>query len=125
MRRRCKPPRESPLAETANDEFHEWILSLPWVVERPGIPDAPGVRTFAIACDPLDVRQVWLITGLPPGRRVAVVVPSSLAVEWEMHGVGRAIAPMPSRYTLFGLRREADGTDIERAVLETYGTLLS
>jgi hypothetical protein len=125
MRRKTKPTREAPCIERAQDDFHEWILSLPWVVERPCIPGAPSVRTFAIACEPLDVRQVWLVTGLPPGRRVAVVVPSSLAVEWEMHGVGRALAPMPHRYTLFGLHAEADDIDVERVLLETYGTVLS
>jgi hypothetical protein len=65
------------------------------------------------------------VTGLPPGRRVAVVVPSSLAVEWEMHGVGRALAPMPDRHTLFGVRDETRDLDLERVILETYGTLLS
>ena len=125
MRRRCKQPREAPRAETANDEFHRWIVSLPWVIERPPTPGAPGVRTFAIACEPLDVRQVWLVTGLPPGQRVAVVVPSSLAVEWEMHGVGRALAPMPARHTLFAIHADADGIDLERVILETYGTVLS
>jgi hypothetical protein len=125
MRRRSKPTSEAPRIGTAHDGFHEWILSLPWVVERPCIPGAPGVRMFAIACEPLDVGQVWLVTGLPPGRRVAVVVPSSLAVEWEMHGVGRALAPMPHRHTLFGLRADADDIDVERALLETYGTVLS
>jgi hypothetical protein len=109
----------------ANDHFHQWILSLPWVVERPGIPGVTGVRTFAIACEPLDIRQVWLVTGLPPGQRVAVLAPSFLAVEWEMHGVGRAIAPMPDRHTLFGVRAEADDIDVERLILEAYGTLLS
>jgi hypothetical protein len=125
MRRRCKTPVDAPQIGTAHNDFHRWILSLPWVVERPCIPGAPGVRTFAIACEPLDVHQVWLVTGLPRGHRVAVVAPSSLAVEWEMHGVGRALAPMPERHTLFGVRAEARELDLERVILETYGTLLS
>jgi hypothetical protein len=32
---------------------------------------------------------------------------------------------MPHRYTLFGLHAEADDIDVERVLLETYGTVLS
>jgi hypothetical protein len=106
-------------------EFHRWILSLPWVVERPQTPGLPGIRTVAIACEPLGVRRVWLVTGLPGGRPVAVVVPTSLAEQWELDGVTRTIAPMPADHVLVGTRRDADDTEIERVVLEAYGTSLS
>ena len=125
MRRKCNTPREAPKVGSPHDDFHRWILSLPWVVERPHLAGAPGVRTFAIACEPLDIRQVWLVTGLPPGRRIAVVAPNSLAGEWQMHGVGRALVPMPDCHTLFGIRDDADGIDLERVILETYSTVLS
>lgn len=125
MRRRCNPLRRESRAETPGDDLHRWILSLPWIVERPGTPAAPGVRTFAIACEPLGVRRVWLVTGLPSGRRLAVIVPDTLAEKWELEGVGQSIAPMPARHTLLGMRRDADDTEVERVVLEAYGTLLS
>jgi hypothetical protein len=44
------------------------MLSLPWVVERPGMVIAPGLRWFAVDCPPLAIRRVWALTG-PLDRR--------------------------------------------------------
>ncbi len=87
------------------DRFHEWLLNLPWVVERPYCLDTPGVRSFAIDCEPLDRRQMWLITGL---RRpllvgdsgIAVILPLAAADLVEAAGWGRRGVLMPSRHVL-------------------------
>ena len=44
-------------------DLNEWVLSLPWVVERPS--GYANVRLFGVDCKPLHRRRVWLITGLP------------------------------------------------------------
>src|SRR6478672_6630004 len=58
MLRRRHEPATPPPAGPEIDRMHEWVLSLPWVVERPDDDTAPGVRYFAVDCEPLDRRQV-------------------------------------------------------------------
>jgi hypothetical protein len=125
MNWRCNPPKRASQTDTRNNHLHPWVLSLPWVVERPGTPGIPGVRTFAIACEPLDVHRLWLVTGLPSGQRVAVIVPDAVALDWELQGIGHAISPMPAGFTFLGARHDADDSEVERMVLEAYGTALS
>ena len=68
--RRKAPSETLRSPEPLLGNVYEWILSLPWVVERPDGLGTPGVR-FAVDCEPLDLRQLWLVTGLPaPGRGV-------------------------------------------------------
>jgi hypothetical protein len=61
-------------------DLNEWVLSLPWVVEKHGGLGG-GVRLFGVDCEPLQRRRVWLITGFPetrPGEAnvtVAAVMP--------------------------------------------------
>ncbi|MDQ1459169.1 MAG: hypothetical protein QOI08_653, partial [Actinomycetota bacterium] len=64
LRRRREPQTIASDEGNALDDFHEWLLSLPWVVERPYSLDTPGVRCFGIDCALLGRRQLWLITGL-------------------------------------------------------------
>jgi hypothetical protein len=64
LHRRHEPQTITSNEANALDAFHEWLLSLPWVVERPYSVDTPGVRCFGIDCEPLGRRQIWLITGL-------------------------------------------------------------
>src|SRR3954467_3053467 len=57
IRRHRQNARPAP-AVAANrttpfDDFHEWVLSLPWVVERPVDPENPEMRSFAVDCEPL------------------------------------------------------------------------
>ena len=113
------PARRRP---PASDEFHTWVLSLPWVVERPYFSEPLGIRVFAIACEPLEIRQLWLVTGLV--SRVAVVVPDSVAQSYEADGLGRPIASMPADHTFFGLY-DVPAIDLERVVLEAYGVALA
>ena len=115
-----------PRTQPAPADFHEWIQSLPWVVERPyGLGGERGVRTFAVECEPLGIGQLWLVTGLPHGAGVAVVVPRALADDLEHECLGGLIAPMPGEHALFGISYEADATVVERVVLTAYGTSLS
>src|SRR5271166_5634908 len=78
----------------AFDDLHDWVLSLPWVVERPYNLDTPGVRCFGVDCEPLGRRQLWLMTGLY-GRStgsspsLTVIVPQVAAHEIEDAGWGR------------------------------------
>lgn len=87
------------------DRFHEWILNLPWVVERPYPLDTPGVRSFAVDCEPLGRRQMWLITGLlrpfPAGQSgIAVILPFAAADMVETAGWGRCGELMPGGHVL-------------------------
>jgi hypothetical protein len=72
------------------ERLHSWLLGLPWVVERPGMAEAPGLRWFAVDCAPLGRRRLWLLTGaldgIPINRPVVhVVLPTPTA-----HCVARA-----------------------------------
>jgi hypothetical protein len=125
MRRKSNPHSHARQPIPVNDEFHTWIVSLPWVVERPYVYESPGVRTFAIACEPLGIRQLWLVTGLPGSHRVAVVVPDPLVAGYEDDELGRAVAPMPAEHTLFGLYDNVAAIDVERVVLDAYGLALA
>ena len=65
MFRRRATRRSSPLdRRPASGPLEEWVLSLPWVVERPTDARWPEVRFFEVDCQPLRRRRVWLITGL-------------------------------------------------------------
>ena len=119
------PPR-------AFDDFHEWILSLPWVVERPPSLAAPGVRTFGVDCEPLGRRQLWLLTGLQQqlesdGFGMAVIVPSDVAAEVEAVGWGRCVAPMPARHAMVAVYGDTLGqrAELEAFVLTAYGYAMS
>ena len=112
-------------AAAVRDRFHEWVLSLPWVLERPRTPGAPRVRTFAIDCGPLGVRQLWLVTGMQAGNGVGVIVPRTVATEYERSRRGRVLVPMPARHVLMVLREDVDSIDVGRVILSTYGALLS
>lgn len=111
-------------AGSATDDFHHWVLSLPWVVERPYALGSPPVRTFAVDCELLDVRQLWLVTGLGNGRGVAVVVPAGLADELRIEGLVREIAPMPASHVLVGIPDDTSRVDVETVILEAYAAIL-
>jgi hypothetical protein len=122
------PPGDRPF-----DDFHEWILSLPWVVERPYSLGTPGVRSFGVECEPLGRRALWLLTGLQSTNLsrttagIAVIVPTEAADEIEAVGWGRSVAPMPDRHKLvavFGDLAEKR-TDVEALVLTAYGCAMS
>ncbi len=114
-------------------DFHEWVLSLPWVVERPYSLETPGVRCFGVECEPLGRRQLWLVTGLdghgrPTGSpSITVIVPSEAANDIEDLGWGRPLAPMPRGYVLLTVDGPAFDRqrDLEALVLNAYGYAMS
>jgi hypothetical protein len=113
-------------------DFHDWVLSLPWVLERPYISDAPGVRSFAVECDPLGIRRLWLLTGVdyggdPYGLGLAVIVPDTCGAVIETAHWGHRIAPMPGEHALVTVGREsfAHLSDVEALVLTAYCHALS
>ena len=115
----------------AFDDFHEWVLSLPWVVERPYSLGTPGVRSFGIDCEPLGRRQLWLVTGLRElaigGIGLAVIVPRDAAREIERAGWGRRLAPMPGQHEMITVSHESleRREELEALVLTAYGYAMS
>ena len=82
MLRRRRTHRSSVVEQTRHcSDVHDWVLGLPWVVERPTDGTRPDVRLFAVDCEPLQRRQLWLVTGLElahDGRvGIAVVMPGA------------------------------------------------
>jgi hypothetical protein len=122
------------VASTGNafDNLHEWVLSLPWVVERPCGVGAPAVRSFAVDCEPLGRKRLWLVTGMrrastPGVLDVAVILPIEAALAAENAGLGRCSVPMPAGYMLL---RAVDGTlrrplALEALVLAAYSHAMS
>jgi hypothetical protein len=126
IRRRPTQQMSAPELTPAFDDFHEWVLSLPWVVERQYSLGTPGVRAFAVDCEPIGRRQMWLVTGLressvgDPG--IAVILPLDAAREIEDAGWGRRLAPMPAGHALLTVYGDVvDGPRVEALVLSAYG----
>jgi hypothetical protein len=130
LRNRRQPATEA--APRAFADFHQWVLSLPWIVERPYSLGSPGVRCFGVDCPPLGRKQMWLLTGLQGGSDaaslgLAVIVPTEAALELEDLGWGRTVAPMPVGHALVTVsderfeRRE----ELEALVLTAYGYAMS
>ena len=125
MNWRRNPPSRDSRSGTERDTFHDWILSLPWVVERPYVVGIRGARAFAVDCQPLDIRRMWLVTGLPYGRSIALIVDNARAERYEATGVATPITPMPALHTLVGLSEDLEEVELEHVILDVYGTLLS
>ena len=126
MFRRPAPPA-STLAVASLDGFHEWALNLPWVVEMPAYPDMPGVRSFAVDCEPLDRRQLWLVTGLARdltdgNAGIAVILPLEAADAVEVAGWGRRAATLPARHVLLAACDDAAlrPREVEALALSAY-----
>ena len=112
------------------EHFHEWVVSLPWVVERLYEAAAPGVRCFEVECEPLGRRQVWLLTGLSIDddvRGLAVILPAEVAADFEALGWGKKIACLSGRYIVVALDRTTSDRyqNIEALVLTAYGYAMS
>jgi hypothetical protein len=95
------------------------------VVERPYVLGIRGVRVFAIECPPLDIRRMWLVTGLPHRRAIALIVDNLRAERYEASGVATPITPMPALHTFVGLSEDLGEIDLEYLILDVYGSLLS
>jgi hypothetical protein len=55
---RDEPSPHTRVASELTTLVH-WILGFPWVTERAELPQAPGVRWFAVDCEPLDRHRTW------------------------------------------------------------------
>jgi hypothetical protein len=101
--------------------FHEWLLSLPWVVERPYSLEAPGIRCFGVDCPPLARRRLWLLTGMDrpfaDGLGLAVIVPVDVATDIADAGLGRIVSPMPDGHVLMTVSSKSLGGQREREAL--------
>jgi hypothetical protein len=113
-------------------DFHDWVLSLPWVVERPSSLAMPGVRCFGVDCAPLGRRQLWLITGMErrldsDGIGLAVIVPAEIANDFEDMRWGHVVAPMPGCHALVTVHANsfAGWQDFEALLLTAYGCAMS
>jgi len=129
VRRRHEPDTPSP-TDTQVDRLHQWVLSLPWVVERPGDDTATDVRYFAVECEPLDRRQVWLLTGLTDDGHtdgIAAVLPIEVAAGIVELGLGRTLALVTDQHVLVALTNEAASRRerIEFVVLSAYSSAMS
>src|SRR5437762_1068148 len=102
-----------------------WITSLPWVVERPLNLGLRGGRTFAVDCEPLAIRRLWLVTGLPPTRGIAAVFPERVAAELELAGLARPVATLPAGHVLVEEVAAVTCDDVEWLVLEAYHSAMS
>jgi hypothetical protein len=101
-------------------DLETWVNSLPWVVERPHFD--PGVRMFAVDCEPLDIRRVWLVTGLGGAGNggLAVVLPTEVAQIVEDAGWAWRVAPVPADHVLVRASAGADRRELDALVLTAY-----
>ena len=132
LRRRQVPLTTSWTTAPAFTDLHDWVLSLPWVVERPHSLDTPGVRCFGVECEPLGRRQLWLITGMQRQLDVhdlslAVIVPAEVAQDLEDTGWGRIVAPIPAYHALVTVHTDSlvSRQNLEALVLTAYGCAMS
>ena len=111
------------------DHLHDWLLGLPWVVERPAMPEAPRLRWFAVDCEPLGRRQLWLMTGAlgdmaTDDLGVHVVLPMPDARRIVDGREGTVVAPVGDRHFLVSIHLDAiepaDHERLERALLLAY-----
>jgi len=132
LRRRIAVEIDAVTRESAFDDFHDWLLSLPWVTERPYSLGTRGVRCFEVDCEPLDRRQLLLITGLETrldAHRVglAVIVPMDAARHLEEIGWGRIATPMPRGDALVTVPADAlaGRQELEALALTAYSFAMS
>ena len=132
MIRKRQISSSAPTVRTQPDDLHEWVLSLPWVVERSYNVGTPGVRSFAIDCEPLDRRRLWLVTGLQLGLPadsvgIAVIVPFETASAVEDAGWGQAVTQMPPQHVLVAVSDDVAvrGPDLEMLLLIAYSDAMS
>jgi hypothetical protein len=131
-RRREQSTATTTTVAPAFADLHDWVLSLPWVVERPSSLATPGVRCFGVDCAPLGRRQLWLITGMecrldPDGVGLAVIVPAEIANDFEDMRWGHVVAPMPGCHALVTVHANsfAGWQDFEALLLTAYGCAMS
>ena len=126
MIRRERVSSSAPTMRNRPPDLHQWVLSLPWVVEWPYSVGTCGVRSFAVECEPLGCRQLWLLTGMQRSN-IAVIVPVEAARVIEDVGWGLPVSPMPSGHVLMMPSTDvtARPRDVEALVLSAYSHAMS
>ncbi len=109
-------PRTSVASEFTT--LVRWILGLPWVTERAELPQAPGVRWFAVDCDPLDRHRTWLLVGDvdwhgAADQTVTLVLSGEVARPLVAAGHAMLIAVLPSGHRLVSLSTPQSGQELE------------
>jgi hypothetical protein len=131
IRRQRNRPEITATDRGAYPDFHDWVLSLPWVTERPYSLGTPGVRSFAVECEPLARSQLLLVSGLrgafgSDGMGLAVIVPRPAAAELEAADLGHVVAPMPAGRAVVAVHDGyANRDELEMVVLTAYGCAMS
>jgi hypothetical protein len=113
---------------TSIERLHGWLLGLPWVVERPGMAEAPGLRWFAVDCEPLGRRRLWLLTGaldgIPVSRPVVhVVLPTSTAHRVAGAHASSVVSAIVAGHDLVSIPIDDESSDdagLQRALLLGY-----
>ena len=113
---------------SAHLHLHTWVRSLPWVVERPDEGTHRGVRLFAIECEPLARRQVWLMTGMSSsvngeGTGIAAIMPrAALRPPRPAGWVERIATPLPNGHVVVMLENGSlrPRQEVENFVLTAY-----
>ena len=113
----------------ALERIHTFVLSLPWVVERPHA-FADGIRMFAVDCEPLGLERLWLVTGIggepsAEGMRVEVILPKAEARRAEKAGWGVRGTPMPTNHVVMRTYAASDAADTDALILTAYGCAMS
>jgi hypothetical protein len=116
----------------ALEGLHEWVLSLPWVVERAPNPTEPDVRYFGVDCEPLGQRRIWLVTGIDGeddwgGTGMAVVLPRAESAAVEDDGERHGVVPLRAGHVLVSVARPQANQprQVERLLLSAYDHAMS
>jgi hypothetical protein len=132
IRRRAGDRQGDATGQT--DSLHGWVLNLPWVVERPTVRRARGVRLFAVDCEPLGRRRMWLTTGpvhdddVRHGVAVSVVLPVELSPLAQSLGWGVVTGQLPAGHVLLSAQppHHPGATErLEAMLLAAYSYALS
>jgi hypothetical protein len=122
----CNPERQ------ARQQLHRWMLSLPWVIERPGMVTAPGLRWFAVDCRPLAIRRVWALTGALDDSGsmwdVHLVLPRAAATSVLVFAEAELTDPITASHCLVTLPagpRRRPAQQLEQLLLVAYAAALS
>ena len=105
-----------------SSNLRDWLLGLPWVVER-AVPDDPSsARLYAIECDYFTRSCIWAVTGLTgnAGNSLSLVVPFADARAWHRCGWGKPILRLPADDSLVTVAESVDALGIERLALLAY-----
>jgi hypothetical protein len=135
---RRRAARTSSHIETAPafGDIHEWVRSLPWVVEERTDARWPDVRVFVIDCPPLDRHQFLLAShpagqtafGQTYGTNLAVIMPIEASERAEAEGWNvHSAMPLAAGHALLTIGGDPalERNAIEAFVLAAYSHAMS